>query len=468
MEDADPVAGAVALSGFGEEVVAGAVAHRMVELFVAEVEDDLGEAGEDLVGTGAGRSGVGAVEHEDAVEPLRGTREHRVEHVVLVADQQQPDQPAVVERRAAGTPSGAGTERPTRVGHELAQATRSRKSSPTARPPSAVDEVLKQRQDRYLTCEWMRSARLTAMAAPSRAALTILLSTFDGERHLDEQLRSVRAQSFEDWTMLCRDDGSVDGTRAILAAHAADDERISVVVDDHGPLGPAGSFFRLLELSDGEMFAFCDQDDVWERHKLAWSIDELRRAETPIAAVYTDAWVADENAAVVRPSALADRGVRRPPSFGELLMVNAAIGATMVGTRALADAVTSLDHEMTMHDWWTALVAAYAGELRLLAVPTMRWRRHATTVTGGAGASGSIGRSRRNEYLAWSIAAARILADSGLSPRDDACSRAVVALAAMDESGIGLRSSLVADRAGARAWPLRRRLAVHAGTLFSD
>lgn len=304
------------------------------------------------------------------------------------------------------------------------------------------------------------------MADPVRAALTILLSTFHGERHLDELLWSVRSQSFDDWIMRCRDDGSTDRTRTILERHAVDDARIHIVDDGRGRLGPAGSFLALLAQVDTEMFAFCDQDDVWERHKLAWSVDELRRAATPIAGVYTDAWIADETATVVGPSALADRGVRHPPEFGELLLVNSAIGATMVGTRALAEAVTSLDHDTTMHDWWTALVAAYAGELRLLPVPTVRWRRHADTATGGVGSEGSIGRARRNEYLAWSIAAAQCLSDSDLSTSDAGCARAATAMAMMGESGISLRASLRADRAGARAWPLRRRVAVHAGSLW--
>ncbi len=297
----------------------------------------------------------------------------------------------------------------------------------------------------------------------SSAALTVLLSTFDGERHLAVQLDSVRAQSFENWTMLCRDDGSSDATREVLATYAGMDDRISIVDDDEGRLGPAASFYRLLEMVDSDAFAFCDQDDIWERHKLAWSLDELRRASSPIAAVYTDAFVADAEAAVTGASALHDRGVRRQPSFGELLMVNAAIGATMVGTRDLADAVNALDHEPPMHDWWTALVAAYAGDLRLLPVSTMRWRRHSATATGGAGATGSIGHARRADYLAWSISAAQNLTESELSPVSSSVSRATSALADLDRTGTGLRKSLAADRAGARAWPLRRRLAVHIG-----
>ncbi|MEQ8843178.1 MAG: glycosyltransferase [Acidimicrobiales bacterium] len=299
------------------------------------------------------------------------------------------------------------------------------------------------------------------MTGSTRAALTVLLSTFDGERHLGEQLDSLRAQSFDDWTLLCRDDGSTDGTRALLAAHAAADDRVRIVDDDRGRLGPAGSFLALLARVETDTFAFCDQDDIWEPHKLAWSLDELAAARSPIAAVYTDAFVADAAGTVVGASALHDRGVRRTPEFGELLMINAAIGATMVGTRALADAVVALDHDTTMHDWWTALVAGYAGELRLLRAPTMSWRRHPATATGGAGATGSIGRTRRNDYVEWSIAAATILSESDLPPANDEVSRAVDALRDLGASGFTLRNSLTADRRGARAWPLRRRLAAH-------
>lgn len=252
--------------------------------------------------------------------------------------------------------------------------------------------------------------------------------------------------------------GSGDGTVARLRALAAEDDRITIVDEGGARLGPAGSFMHLLSGVESGLFAFCDQDDVWEPHKLAWSVAELRRTTRPIAAVYTDAYLADNDARIVAPSALRARGVTHAPSFGELLMVNAAIGATMVGTAELARVATVIDDPF-MHDWWCALVAAYAGDLRLLRAPTLRWRRHAATATGGTARAGRIGNARRRDYLAWSSRAARLLdEDSSLRAVDSATERAAGAMADLDRHGPSLRGLAAADRAGVRAWPARRRL----------
>jgi glycosyltransferase involved in cell wall biosynthesis len=288
----------------------------------------------------------------------------------------------------------------------------------------------------------------------------ILLSTFDGEAFLDELIESIQSQSFTQWSLVCRDDGSSDGTRQLLDGHAAADDRITVLPDDGDRLGPAASFMKLLACVDEAMFAFCDQDDIWEPHKLAWSVGELRRAQSPISGVYTDAFIADADARVVAPSALARRRVAYPPPFAELLMVNAAIGATFLGTAELARTAVEIGDDPWMHDWWCALVAAYAGELRLVPFPTLRWRRHVGTVTNGPVGPTPVTRARRLDYVEWSSRAAYILAESHIDPVDSAVARAAAMLGEMYMDGLSVRGMCAADRVGVRAWPLRRRLAV--------
>lgn len=302
------------------------------------------------------------------------------------------------------------------------------------------------------------------MARSENEPVTILLSSFEGGRHIGEQIESIRAQSYSRWRLVCRDDGSTDDTVAIVRAAAADDDRIRLVEDgDH--LGPAASFFRLLDQVDDSRFAFCDQDDIWEPHKLAWSMAELDRAAASIAAVFTDALIADGDGRVVGGSAFADRGLGGSPTFGELLMINAAIGATIVGTAALAEAIRVNEQPDTMHDWWVAVVAAYAGELRMLDAPTMRWRRHEATATGGAGGDGSIGTAARRAYVEWSSATAQRLLNSDLPPVASSASRQLATVRDLGGEGFGLRSVAAADRAGARPWPTRRRLALWAAAL---
>ena len=46
--------------------------------------------------------------------------------------------------------------------------------------------------------------------------VTILMSTYNGERFLAEQIESIRQQTYTDWRLLIRDDGSKDRTREII------------------------------------------------------------------------------------------------------------------------------------------------------------------------------------------------------------------------------------------------------------
>ena len=220
------------------------------------------------------------------------------------------------------------------------------------------------------------------------------------------------SQTFSNWTLRVRDDGSSDGTVELIRAAARDDPRIELVEDDLGNLGPADSFMALLATigPDDDLFAFCDQDDVWRPDKLTASVAAL--ADTPIAAVYTDAEVTDAVGRVISPSAMADRGARGAVPFGHLLINNAAIGATLLGTAALAGRAVALaaDEPVLMHDWWVALVAGHQGTLTALPTPTLQWRRHEGTVTGSRPATWRGRAERRRHYVGWSIGAARRLA----------------------------------------------------------
>ena len=50
--------------------------------------------------------------------------------------------------------------------------------------------------------------------------LIVLLSAYNGEPYIREQLDSLFAQTFDGVEIFVRDDGSIDGTRAILTEYA--------------------------------------------------------------------------------------------------------------------------------------------------------------------------------------------------------------------------------------------------------
>ena len=64
-------------------------------------------------------------------------------------------------------------------------------------------------------------------------AISVALSVYNGERFLGEAIESVLAQSFTDFEFLILDDGSTDGTRAIIAGYAARDARIRPILREN-------------------------------------------------------------------------------------------------------------------------------------------------------------------------------------------------------------------------------------------
>lgn len=90
-------------------------------------------------------------------------------------------------------------------------------------------------------------------------AVTVLLTVYNGERHLAESIDSVFAQTFEDFELLVVDDGSTDATSEILSGYA--DSRLRVIRNELN-LGVTRSLNRGLGKSRGCYVARQDADDV--------------------------------------------------------------------------------------------------------------------------------------------------------------------------------------------------------------
>ena len=108
------------------------------------------------------------------------------------------------------------------------------------------------------------------MAVPR---VTILMAVRDGADHLDEALRSVIGQSFADWELVIVDDGSTDGTAAMLESYRQADSRIRVHAQ--APQGLADSLNRGLRMARGTYVARMDADDVCLKDRLAVQVASM-------------------------------------------------------------------------------------------------------------------------------------------------------------------------------------------------
>lgn len=218
----------------------------------------------------------------------------------------------------------------------------------------------------------------------------IALATWNGARFLPSLLDSIVAQSYPNWRLVVRDDGSSDRTSEILATFAEHHKsRVELVQDDRVRLGVTRNFEAAVRRCTANYVAFADQDDIWLPDKLQHTVQRLLAVEeevgkaTPIL-VHTDLRVVDAALGLIAPSFM--RMMRLDPLAGatikRLLVRNVVTGCTMLANRALVDAASPVPEAAVIHDWWLALVGACLGRVEFIDERTVLYRQHGTNSIG--------------------------------------------------------------------------------------
>lgn len=232
------------------------------------------------------------------------------------------------------------------------------------------------------------------------APALVLLSTYNGEKYLAEQLNSLIAQTYSWWICLIRDDGSTDKTTSIIQHYCQQDPRFVFLQDQLGNLRPQQSFSALMQTAcqrtDNYIF-FCDQDDVWLPTKLEkqiallQSLEQQHGVQTPLL-VHSDLSVADEHLQLIHASYLRYEQITRNTvnPIKTLLINNFVTGCTVGINKALLHIATPVPKDAFMHDWWCALCAACTGHIGFLDEATMLYRQHGKNSVGSSGLIGKL------------------------------------------------------------------------------
>lgn len=224
----------------------------------------------------------------------------------------------------------------------------------------------------------------------SQPLVEILLATYNGERYLQPQIDSLLGQSYRPIRVLARDDGSSDGTAAILDRTASTHPDLFHRLPTEKPSGSAkANFLRLMAGSTAPYVALSDQDDVWLPNKLEQSMDAMHALEqqhgvaVPLL-VFTDLTVVNRDLQVVHPSFWAHQHIQadRIATLRYLLAQNVVTGCTALLNRALVERCLQMPSAVFMHDWWIALNACIFGHSTALHTPTVLYRQHDSNVVG--------------------------------------------------------------------------------------
>ena len=216
----------------------------------------------------------------------------------------------------------------------------------------------------------------------------ILLGTYNGATFLPEQIDSILKQSFTDWKLIIRDDGSSDGTTEILLNYQSRyPQKIILLENDNQNIGVVSNFSQLLETSTAPYIMFCDQDDIWLPKKVALTLNEMLRLEKsnpniPLL-VHTDLKVVDTNLDTLSDSYWSYQGINPDyNTLNRLLIQNVITGCTIMVNKQLAHLSLPIPKKVVMHDWWLGLVASSFGQIHHLRIPTVLYRQHNSNDTG--------------------------------------------------------------------------------------
>lgn len=205
-----------------------------------------------------------------------------------------------------------------------------------------------------------------------------------------KQLNSLAQQTHANFSALIVADGPVE--RGIASIHAnLNDPRFKLVINPEN-VGVQGNFARgmreALKHSDNsnDLFAFCDQDDVWRAGKLEEQANCMSR-NRQIALCHSDARVITEAGDVIAASMFGYEKRSKRFEFIDLLNMNSVTGMTCLFRKDVAEAASSFpvaNTKQILHDHWVALVACQLGEVKFLPEPLVDYVQHEANKLGAA------------------------------------------------------------------------------------
>ena len=213
-----------------------------------------------------------------------------------------------------------------------------------------------------------------------QAKVLVIVSTYNGERYLREQLDSLINQTGAELDILVRDDGSKDATVDILTEYDKQHENLSFYVGDNK--GVVSSFNDLMqrpELDQYDLIAFCDQDDVWDYDKIQIAASYIGNDNAEPVVYCSNLMLVDSNLQQIAPMRKPVRKYTTHMSVVE----NIGTGCTQVFNRRAVELFRKgIGCRIEMHDYWMTLLCLFCGKVIYDDSPHIRYRQHDNNVVG--------------------------------------------------------------------------------------
>ena len=219
-------------------------------------------------------------------------------------------------------------------------------------------------------------------------SVAIMMSTYNGEKYLREQLDSILAQVGVEVTLYIRDDGSNDSTKSILNEYSEKHSNVHLIFGAN--VGVGNSFMELLYSAPDtfDYYAFSDQDDFWESEKI---VEAIKILEEKNALLYvSDLNCVDQDLNPIGMRYKNKSEINLQPEA--IIYSNNLNGCTMVFPNRFYKTLVEEEHRpnpevliIKNHDGWIAAVAALFNGIFFDERSFIKYRQHAGNVVGAYG-----------------------------------------------------------------------------------
>lgn len=238
----------------------------------------------------------------------------------------------------------------------------------------------------------------------NQAKAVIMMATYNGEKYIEEQIKSLLNQTFTNWDLYISDDGSSDQTLSILNKYKSRDHRIKKILHHTMHHGAFNNFFNVINYVKSipnesyDYFFYCDQDDIWIDKKMENEIQCLKK-ETRPALCYSDLEFITEEGTDTdsKMSDYTDIDVTSNP-YNLFFSCRYIWGTTMAHNRLLWERMyvdENTGKYNISHDNYVGKYAVLFGKIIFINRPLVLYRRTGNNVSGTPGNYNKLGLIKR-------------------------------------------------------------------------
>jgi glycosyltransferase involved in cell wall biosynthesis len=206
--------------------------------------------------------------------------------------------------------------------------------------------------------------------------VSVCMATYNGERFIEIQLKSILCQLGNNDELIISDDSSTDNTVSIIESF--NDKRIRLYKNQqfHSPIF---NFEFALSKAVNNIIILSDQDDEWLSGRVK-EVLEVFEAQPEISLIVNRCNMIDEKGNITKKSHFNDSNPVNH-SFLWNLWKNPYPGCCMAFRKKILDSALPFPKRIAMHDIWIGLIAQMNGKCIYLDKVLVNYRRHEATVT---------------------------------------------------------------------------------------